>query len=74
MKEYKKKDKNIYHIDAYRINENDLLNLGWEELISNPKNIIIVEWSERVKKILPKDSIKIKFDWVDEQQRKITFE
>lgn len=64
----------IYHIDAYRINDKDLLNLGWEEIVADEKNIIIVEWSERVKKILPKDSLKIKFEWLDENQRKISFE
>ncbi len=65
--------KNIYHIDAYRIKSEDLIGLGWEEIISDPKNIIIVEWSERIKKILPKDSLKIKFEWLDENQRKISF-
>lgn len=79
MKEYRLQTTNyklqtVYHIDAYRINEKDLQNLGWEELIAEPKNIIIVEWSERVKKILPKNSLKIKFEWVDENKRKISFE
>jgi len=64
---------NIYHIDAYRINERDLQNLGWEEIIANKNNVVIVEWSERVKKILPKNVLKIKFEWVDENRRKITF-
>jgi len=63
--------KKVYHIDAYRINEKDLLNLGWEEMIADSKNIIIVEWSERVKKILPKKALKIKFEWVDESKRMI---
>jgi len=67
------KFQNVYHIDAYRINEKDLLNLGWEEIISDKKNIIIVEWSERVKKILPKNCLKIKFEWIDENKRKISF-
>jgi len=67
------KIENIYHVDAYRISDKDLLNLGWEEIVVDDKNIVIVEWSERVKKILPKDSLKIKFEWLDENQRKITF-
>jgi len=29
------------------------LSLGWRELISSKKNIVIVEWAERVKKIIP---------------------
>jgi tRNA threonylcarbamoyladenosine biosynthesis protein TsaE len=74
LKHYEIKDKNIYHIDAYRVNANDILNLGWEEIIADPKNIIIVEWPERIKKILPKQAIKIKFEWLDEEKRKITLE
>jgi len=81
MKEYetshKKQSPNkiqkIYHIDAYRIDEKGLLNLGWEEIVGDEKNIVIVEWSERVKKILPVRALKIKLEWVDENKRKISF-
>jgi tRNA threonylcarbamoyladenosine biosynthesis protein TsaE len=73
MKEYRKKDRNIYHIDAYRINEEDLLNLGWKEIVADKKNVVIVEWSERIKKILPDNVVKIHFEWLDENKRKIIF-
>lgn len=81
MKEYVIKSKNqnpnfknIYHIDAYRVKDKDILNLGWEELIAGKKNIIIVEWADRIKKILPKDCLKIKFKWVGENKRKVTLQ
>ncbi|HCU71046.1 MAG TPA: tRNA (adenosine(37)-N6)-threonylcarbamoyltransferase complex ATPase subunit type 1 TsaE [Candidatus Moranbacteria bacterium] len=63
----------IYHIDAYRISEQDLMNLGWEEIAGNKNNIIILEWPERVKKILPEDRTEIWFEWIDENKRKIIF-
>lgn len=72
MKEYKTKTKNIYHIDAYRIGKEDILNLGFEEIISNPKNIVIIEWADKVSDIIPKNSLWIDFEWVDENERKIT--
>ncbi len=65
---------NIYHVDAYRIGPDDLLNLGWEEIIADKKNVVIVEWAERIKDILPEDCLKIKFEWMDEKRRKIIFE
>lgn len=68
-----KKYNNIYHIDAYRIRDKDLLELGWKEMIADKKNIIIVEWAERVKKVIPKDSLWIKFKWVDENKRELKF-
>ena len=79
MKEYRSalktknyKLKTVYHIDAYRINEDDLLNLGWEEMIANKNNIIIIEWAGRLKEIIPADSLWVNFEWMGEKERKIT--
>lgn len=59
MKKYplkKQKHKALLHFDAYRLkDEKELLNLGWNEIVSNKDLFIIVEWPENVKKVLPKD-------------------
>lgn len=70
MKKYKS---NIYHFDAHRVKDKDILNLGWEEIIFNPENIIIIEWADRIKKIIPKGAVWIKFEWAGENERKLTF-
>ena len=58
----KSKFRYFYHFDVYRINsEKEILNLGWEEIISNPKNVVLVEWADKIENILPKNSIKINF-------------
>ena len=68
----KKHFKNFYHIDCYRINSvKNIEELGLKDIILNPENIIAVEWSERIKKILPKSTIIIKFDFVDKNKREI---
>ena len=65
---------NFYHIDCYRIEKSwQLQELGFEEIINNPENIVAIEWPERISEILPKDAIKIKFEFVDENKRKIVF-
>lgn len=69
LKRYKKY---FYHIDCYRIQSKDLLDLDFKEIIEQPKNVIIIEWAERVKKILPADTLWIKFDYLDKNKRKIT--
>jgi tRNA threonylcarbamoyladenosine biosynthesis protein TsaE len=69
----KSKIKNIYHIDAYRIGAKDMINLGWEEITSDKNNLIIVEWADRIKEIIPQDAVWINFSWVDENKRKINF-
>ncbi|HJN62350.1 MAG TPA: tRNA (adenosine(37)-N6)-threonylcarbamoyltransferase complex ATPase subunit type 1 TsaE [Candidatus Parcubacteria bacterium] len=63
----------FYHIDCYRIKSSkEILNLGFKEILSNPKNIIAIEWAERVQKIVPKNAIWIKFQFINEKTRKIT--
>lgn len=63
----------VYHIDAYRVNEKDILNLGWEEIIQDKNNIIVVEWAERIKKIIPPSARWINFHWEEKEKRKIVF-
>lgn len=44
----------LIHIDAYRMDSSDeLVHLGWKEIISNPKNLILIEWPERVLDVMP---------------------
>ncbi|MFA6397878.1 MAG: tRNA (adenosine(37)-N6)-threonylcarbamoyltransferase complex ATPase subunit type 1 TsaE [Candidatus Paceibacterota bacterium] len=58
------------HIDAYRIEKNDeLKKLGWADIIEDPKNIIFIEWPEKIKDIMPNDHIKIKIKHIDENTR-----
>lgn len=73
MKEYKSKLKTVYHIDAYRVNPKDILDLGWEEIIANPENIVIIEWADRIRDIIPKYAVWINFKWMGENKREITF-
>lgn len=64
----------LIHIDAYRLKSGDeLLHLGWEEIAKNPKNIILIEWPERVAEILPDNIKKIYFTFIDENTREIEF-
>jgi tRNA threonylcarbamoyladenosine biosynthesis protein TsaE len=62
----------FYHIDCYRVEkEKEILNLGFREIIKDPKNIVAIEWAEKIKKILPKKVLKIKFKIFGKKERKI---
>ena len=62
----------FYHLDCYRIEKpKEILDLGFKEIISNPQNIIAIEWADRIKKIIPKGTIWISFEFVDKNKRKI---
>jgi len=62
----------FYHIDCYRINnEKEILEIGFKDIISNPENIVAIEWADKIKKILPKKNIRIKFKFINEKKREI---
>jgi tRNA threonylcarbamoyladenosine biosynthesis protein TsaE len=64
--------KHLIHIDAYRLEkESELISLGWNEIIASPENIILVEWADKIKNILPPDTQTIHFNFVDENTREI---
>ena len=64
--------KRFIHIDAYRIERaNEIKVLGWQDLANDPENIILVEWTDRIRKVIPKDAIHIAFEFVDEKTRRI---
>ena len=68
------KFKHIIHIDAYRLSGGEeMIELGWKEIIENPENIILVEWPEKIADILPKNIKKIEFTFVDENQRIVKY-
>jgi tRNA threonylcarbamoyladenosine biosynthesis protein TsaE len=65
--------KSFYHIDCYRFKKlKDLLDLGFEEIISNSQNIVALEWADKLKITLRKHPIKIKFKFINKNKRKIS--
>ena len=63
--------KQLIHVDAYRLHFKDFKVFGWEDFVKNPENIILVEWGNKIKKILPKDTIRILFKHNTKTSRKI---
>lgn len=61
-------EKTFYHIDLYRIE--DISNLGFQEILSNPNHIVLIEWAEKMKN-LPKNTIKISIQKEDRNKRMI---
>lgn len=64
--------KAFYHIDCYRIQKTqEILDLGFKKIIFNPKHIVAIEWADRIRKIMPKDTIWIYFDFINKKRRRI---
>lgn len=71
---YKTHRTHLYHVDCYRLEHaRELLELGWKEIVANPKHIVLVEWADRIRIILPRKTIRINFETSSKNQRTITF-
>jgi tRNA threonylcarbamoyladenosine biosynthesis protein TsaE len=60
------------HVDAYRLDSGkELLALDFERDLNDSRNLIFIEWPERVADILPENHLKINFKFVGENEREI---
>jgi tRNA threonylcarbamoyladenosine biosynthesis protein TsaE len=54
--------KRLVHIDAYRLETgSDLAPLGFDELMRDTGNLILLEWPEKVSDALPTPTTRISF-------------
>ena len=73
VREYKIGRKKLYHFDFFRIeNLDDLMTVELREIFEKKNAIILMEWPERIKEILPAGAREVLFEYVDEKTRKIT--
>ena len=64
----------LVHIDAYRLADADeLRKLDWESTARDLKNLIIIEWADRVSELIPADAIRISLAYLDEDTRTLTY-
>jgi len=64
--------KTVNHIDLYRLTDiGEIKDIGLDDLISEPNSVTVIEWPELIEAELPKNAFKIKFEVVDENERKI---
>ena len=72
---YELNDKNIYHIDLYRINDpSELEIIGLREYLNESEAIIFIEWPEKSFGFLKKFNLKISLKHSSEKERKCKIE
>ncbi len=59
----------LYHVDLYRLELEDIEELGIWEYLGN--GIVVIEWAEKLIQIPKKDFIEIIFEFIDYNRRKI---
>lgn len=65
---------NLFHFDCYRVRDvQEIIDLGWEEILSDPKNIVLVEWPLKIAEIIPAYKTDVEVLSLDEDRREIAF-
>ena len=65
-------ERSFYHMDLYRLHsEKEMEDIGIQEILENPDNVVVIEWSEKLGNLLPGKRIDIHFTYVDEEKREI---
>ncbi len=70
VKEYPDGELPLYHMDVYRLDENN--NIGVEDYF-NMDGICIIEWPEMIEDRLPEERLDVKFKVIDDNTRVLVF-
>lgn len=71
MKRYQNRKNILFHIDLFRLSEEEIFNLGFEEMLEEEKAIILAEWPDPIAQVMPKDRLEMEFVLQKENQRRI---
>ncbi len=63
----------LYHFDFYRLNEPGIVAAELAEVIHDSQAVMVVEWGDIVKNVLPNKRLTIKFESSGETIRLLTF-
>jgi tRNA threonylcarbamoyladenosine biosynthesis protein TsaE len=62
----------LFHVDAYRLADStDAEMLDLDAMLI--RGVLVVEWAERVKAVLPADNLWVKMKWTSAEQRYMHF-
>ncbi|MFA4833751.1 MAG: tRNA (adenosine(37)-N6)-threonylcarbamoyltransferase complex ATPase subunit type 1 TsaE [Patescibacteria group bacterium] len=70
----KGKIKNLVHIDAYRLKSaGDLIAIGAGEYFNRTGTLTVIEWADKIKKVLPKRTKYVKIKILEGNKREIKY-
>jgi tRNA threonylcarbamoyladenosine biosynthesis protein TsaE len=62
----------LYHLDLYRLDEVDeATKMEINEIISDSKNVIVIEWADKIVNFLPKSRWTLYFSYITDIRRSI---
>lgn len=72
-RQYRAGASTLYHYDFYRLSDAGTMHAELAEEIDEPGSVVVVEWPEVVKDVLPDIHIELFIDVVDEDIRRLRF-
>ncbi|MBA2279112.1 tRNA (adenosine(37)-N6)-threonylcarbamoyltransferase complex ATPase subunit type 1 TsaE [Candidatus Saccharibacteria bacterium] len=69
-------NRTLYHFDFYRLGDAGIVGQELKEALEEPGSIVVIEWADIVKDLLPKRSINIVFERIadNENARQLSIE
>jgi len=62
----------LFHVDAYRLADStDAEMLDFDKMLGG--GVMVIEWAERIKEVLPGENLWIKMKWISAEQRYMHF-
>jgi tRNA threonylcarbamoyladenosine biosynthesis protein TsaE len=62
----------LFHVDAYRLaGSTDAEMLDFDVMLRS--GVMVIEWAERIKEVLPGENLWIKMNWISSEQRYMHF-
>lgn len=62
----------LYHVDCYRLNgADDAWSIGLDDMLHS-EHVIVIEWPENIRGVLPSERLWIDLSFVDDTQREFT--
>lgn len=64
--------RHLVHVDAYRLESlAEARRLGLRDAFRDPDAVVVIEWANRIKKLIPKSAVRIKFEHAEKGWRRI---
>jgi|TARA_B100001964_G_scaffold220330_2_gene263284 tRNA threonylcarbamoyladenosine biosynthesis protein TsaE len=73
LHEYRMGVRTLYHFDFYRVERaEDILRLGWDDLVEESGSILAVEWASRFPELLPEGALRVNLQILPGEARRVT--